>query len=606
MEGETVIPAPHADDDDDVAWALQTAAVQWQRGQRADAVVWLRRAVEASIVAGRAERTRELTRLAASVADRLVSEALAVPDSQAPPGPVDKHDSDVDELLARPSAPASKSVRPRASSHSMSDIPVEFDEEDAELIDDDLEDDLEDDFDEDDFDEDLDDRAPTLPPPDPVAAAGFRHELSSREYEYEDPSGSYVDAESVHEDSTLTGQVVKRIPSYDEEEEGDTESVVDSNEIFSHRPMTSNRPSVSSSQRSPAPSTRPSRNASPTTSQRPPVSSGRPPASRSKFESERPAVPRGSDRAPTPSSRPPGSDRPIEPIVTAEELFRQKEIENAKKKESEPPAQPGKVASPPKPSLPPPKPLAAPIVDDVSLDTVRGFEDLPEASQRSLAQLALLTTLSTDEEVGSFGAALVTRGRVGIMPAIADVASSVAKPGEIVFTRGTLSEGVPLRVVALENQTSVASWSDETLQAVMADCPWVADELRLVADRVQALAGAVLGPLGDRLDDALRDLVVSRLEVRTFGPNEIIVESGKPVPGLHVVGGGRVDLVADDGTAEEANAGDFLFAAEVLGAGRAHATARAGKAGALILFAPRSTAHELLLSVPTLIEILAG
>src|SRR4051794_6910507 len=123
MAGESVIPPPHPDDDDDVAWALQTAAVQWQRGQRADAVVWLRRAVEASIIAGRAERTRELTRLAASVADRLVSEALAVPDSRAPPRPVEEHDSDVDELLARPSAAPSKSVRPRASSHSVSDIP---------------------------------------------------------------------------------------------------------------------------------------------------------------------------------------------------------------------------------------------------------------------------------------------------------------------------------------------------------------------------------------------------------------------------------------------------------------------------------------------------
>src|SRR5215471_75105 len=133
MEGESVIPAPHADDDDDVAWALQTAAVQWNRGQRADAVVWLRRAVEASISAGRAERTRELTRLAASVADRLVSEAMAVPDSSAPPRPTAAQDSDVDELLARPSA-APKSVRPRPPAQSMSDIPVEFDEEEAELI----------------------------------------------------------------------------------------------------------------------------------------------------------------------------------------------------------------------------------------------------------------------------------------------------------------------------------------------------------------------------------------------------------------------------------------------------------------------------------------
>src|SRR5215471_17692125 len=174
MAGESVIPAPHADDDDDVAWALQTAAVQWNRGQRADAVVWLRRAVESSISAGRAERTRELTRLAASVADRLVHEAMAVPDSSAPPRPT-QQDSDVDELLARPSA-APKSVRARPSAHSMSDIPVEFADEDAVLIEDDLQDDLDDDLD--DFDDDLEDRAPTLPPPDPVVGPGSRHELT--------------------------------------------------------------------------------------------------------------------------------------------------------------------------------------------------------------------------------------------------------------------------------------------------------------------------------------------------------------------------------------------------------------------------------------------
>jgi hypothetical protein len=35
-------------------------------------------------------------------------------------------------------------------------------------------------------------------------------------------------------------------------------------------------------------------------------------------------------------------------------------------------------------------------------------------------------------------------------------------------------------------------------------------------------------------------------------------------------------------------------------------TARAGKSGAVTLFATRAVAHELLLSVPPLIEILAG
>src|ERR1700742_4100283 len=41
-------PEPLADDDDDVAWALQTAKVQWQRGTKADAIVWLRRAADSA------------------------------------------------------------------------------------------------------------------------------------------------------------------------------------------------------------------------------------------------------------------------------------------------------------------------------------------------------------------------------------------------------------------------------------------------------------------------------------------------------------------------------------------------------------------------------
>jgi hypothetical protein len=291
----------------------------------------------------------------------------------------------------------------------------------------------------------------------------------------------------------------------------------------------------------------------------------------------------------------------MEPIVTAEELFRQKAIE---KQKSDPPPAP-ESASSERAAPPSPAALTSPIVDEISLENVRGFEDLPEATQLALARAASLTTLSTDEEVGSFGAALVTRGRVGIMPAIADVASSVAKPGEIVFTRGSLNDGVALRVVALEGQTTVASWTEQTLDAAMADCPWVADELRLVADRFQAEAGAVLGPLGDRLDDVLRDLVMSRLEVKAYAGGEVIVEEGKPIPGLHVVGGGRVELLSAAGEAVDSGPGEFLFAAEVLGARKAHATARAGKGGALILFAPRSVAHELLLSVPTLIEILS-
>jgi hypothetical protein len=196
------------------------------------------------------------------------------------------------------------------------------------------------------------------------------------------------------------------------------------------------------------------------------------------------------------------------------------------------------------------------------------------------------------------------------MPAIADVACAHASVGDVVFTAGSLDEGIALRVVAGESDTRVAVWDSTALRAATSDCPWVADELRVVADRYQALAGAAMGPLGERLDDGLREQVTSRCEVKTLLPGEVFVRAGEIVPGMHIVGGGRVELVAGDGDGAEVigkfSPGDFLFANEVLGHGTASASARAGPGGALILFAERMVAHELLVSVPPLLELLAG
>jgi hypothetical protein len=65
-------------------------------------------------------------------------------------------------------------------------------------------------------------------------------------------------------------------------------------------------------------------------------------------------------------------------------------------------------------------------------------------------------------------------------------------------------------------------------------------------------------------------------------------------------------MLEGDQVVEEIAPGEFLFAAEVMSAGRAHATARAGDAGALVLFGARAVAHELMVSVPPLLEVLAG
>ena len=65
------IPPPHADDDEDVNWALSTASALWGRGERAEALKWLRRAAEAASDADADARSLELFKLAADISTRL-------------------------------------------------------------------------------------------------------------------------------------------------------------------------------------------------------------------------------------------------------------------------------------------------------------------------------------------------------------------------------------------------------------------------------------------------------------------------------------------------------------------------------------------------------
>lgn len=242
----------------------------------------------------------------------------------------------------------------------------------------------------------------------------------------------------------------------------------------------------------------------------------------------------------------------------------------------------------------------------IRLADVRGFADLPASALRMLAETARIETLAAGEEASFFSVALVLDGWVALMPAIADTTCATAVVGEVVFTEGTLSDGLMLRVVAGQDNVAVATWDAQAITDATKDCPWVADDLKLLADGFQALAGACLGPLGDRLDDSLRSIVTSRCEIRTLMPGEQMCAAGKPVPGMHIIGGGEIELVDDGGRVTQTfGTGEFLFAPQVLAGGVAPFSARAGSKGALVLFAQRMAAHELLVSVPPLLEILA-
>jgi CRP-like cAMP-binding protein len=252
-------------------------------------------------------------------------------------------------------------------------------------------------------------------------------------------------------------------------------------------------------------------------------------------------------------------------------------------------------------SAPPPEPH----VGDVLLAEVRGLEDVPPEGQAILAREAIVKHLAVEEEIRAFGLALVVRGAVSVMPAIADLGCARASKGEIVWSQGNLADGIALRLVAVEDSTEVAVWAADLLKSTVRDYPWVVEDLKALADRFQALAGIAMGPMGERLDDSVRAMVADQCEIKRLLPGEVLTKQGKPVGGMYVVAAGRIEVLAGDAVESELGPGDFLFAPQVLSNGAAPSDSRAGSGGALVLFAGRAVAHNLLLSVPPLLEIFA-
>src|SRR5215471_21086718 len=100
----SVFPRPSASDPDDVVWTLQTAAVQWQRGLRADAIVWVRKAADLSMGGGRSDRAEELRNQAARLAEYLWTdpeEPGVLPASGSPQSSARRviSDEDDDEII---------------------------------------------------------------------------------------------------------------------------------------------------------------------------------------------------------------------------------------------------------------------------------------------------------------------------------------------------------------------------------------------------------------------------------------------------------------------------------------------------------------------------
>ncbi|HEY4013350.1 MAG TPA: hypothetical protein VGM06_08430 [Polyangiaceae bacterium] len=244
----------------------------------------------------------------------------------------------------------------------------------------------------------------------------------------------------------------------------------------------------------------------------------------------------------------------------------------------------------------------------VDLVGVDALGDLPDDARQEFARAAQLHDLSLDEEVSGFALAVVLGGVVDLAATIVDTPAMRVEVGRAIRSRGTIGHTAPIRLVAASDEVRVATWGERAVEAAFRTCPWVEDDLRAAGDRLQALVGATMGPLGERMDPGLREEIANKLTLRVLAEHEVFAVRGKPIPGLLVVGAGELELVNDDGTSAGpvVRAGEFLFPSEVLMAGRAPSTVRAAKGGALILFADRLAAQELLVTCPPLLEIFAG
>jgi len=493
-----VYPQPHNDDDDDVVWALQAGAVEWQRGAHTDALVWLRRAIEAANAAGNAFRASEIQ----AALDELAEIMWRA--SEPPPAP-----------------------KPNQAASPPATLP-DSEIRDVDLADDEVE------------AEDLTDEAL-------VAEEAWLDDDESR-------------------DSLLFR--LPKVPTSDEPDSLDDLTTVDDigsllgdDDAQKHESLLPDLDRYSS-----------------------PIHVG--------FQEPEPDTDINAIVASVPS---PGMDLGNEPIDQAIASA----LESDAPRFSLRPSAEHRVQPAPA--------QAKPMVDGVPLGECLGFEDLPEETQAMLAGVAKLERLRVDEELATFGAALVTHGAAAVVSEISDEPALLATKGDVVFTEGSLADGTKLRVVSTRDDTVVAVWSHADLEQALSACPWVHETLQTIADRFQALAGATLGILGERLDASLRRIVIDRMEVRAYAPGEIVIARGAAIPGLYIVGAGRVDLVGEDEQVKsESLPGDFLFPEGVLSALPAPAAARAGAKGALLLVASRSVAHELVTSVPPLLEALVS
>lgn len=595
------IPPVKNTDAEDVVWGLQTAEALWKRGERIDALVWLRRAAQAAGDANDDDRALELARFAAELTEwvanneetmvtgrHAVSEEASSHTGEPPLG----DPADVEITITMP--PVGKLAPPAGSSTASPHVTMQ--DPIIRTV-----------------DGMMPDTSATLAPAAIVDEDAVRPSATS-----------VLPAEKVHA-GMFDPWAEARLAGANPSPPARHASVVDTDEeevVTSVRPAALSRPDATPAS-AVVSSPPPSKPASTDTGALLPLPK---PPPRPSVGSKPPLPPKAPPPLP-PRARPPGPTKPG-PVVAApvapEPVSEEPELisippsapdELADVNVAPPvPAPAAVVDAPPEPTstvepareITEAPPAADPGAPALNLDNVDAFADLPDDARSAFAAAATLHSLAEGEEIGAFALAYVVSGCFDVAATVVDAPAVRLADGAVLRARGTTDENVPIRLISAAGSGVIATWSDASVEEAFRSIPWVEEDLRAAADRVQTLVGITIGPIGERLDASIREEIVSRLTMRPLIAGEVVVKEGDAVPGLLLVGIGELELVKAENVVGAVSSGDFLFPTEVLGAGSAPSTARAGAGGALVMFGDRRIAQELLVTCPPLLELFAG
>jgi hypothetical protein len=247
------------------------------------------------------------------------------------------------------------------------------------------------------------------------------------------------------------------------------------------------------------------------------------------------------------------------------------------------------------------------LLEGTRLSEVDAFNGMPRAVHELLLSKVEIVKLGTDEEVSGFGGALLLSGSAIVCATIVDAAAHWARPCELLAVRGSLADGIALRVVGAGSGATVAVWSRAALDEAFSAQAGSGARARARGDRLQALAGATMGPFGEIADEDRRALA-EELVVRCLRPGEIWLEDGAQAPAIAMVGAGEIELYGpiSEETSEAIEPGGLVFPELVLAGGDAPSSVRAGAHGALLLIADGDAAKKMTARVPDLAARLRG